>query len=43
MPERPTSVNVSLENRGLIPVYDSLGKVLLHLRVKVDGYTLDKI
>lgn len=42
MPERPVGVNVSLENRGLIPIYDSLGKVLLHLRVKVDGYTLDK-
>lgn len=34
-------INVALENRGLIPVYDSLGNVLLHLRVKVDGYTLD--
>ncbi len=35
-------INVALGNRGLIPVYDSLGNVLLHLRVKVDGYTLDK-
>lgn len=48
MPERPlreqasVGVNVALENRGLIPIYDSLGNVLLHLRVKVDGYTLDR-
>ena len=35
-------VRVALENRGFVPVYDSLGNVLLHLRVKVDGYTLDK-
>jgi hypothetical protein len=35
-------INVALENRGLIPIYDSLGNVLLHLRVKVDGYTLDR-
>lgn len=47
MPEAPlressVGVNVALENRGLIPVYDSVGNVLLHLRVKVDGYTLDR-
>lgn len=48
MPENPlrndssVGVKVSLENRGLIPIYDSLGNVLLHLRVKVDGYTLDR-
>lgn len=48
MPENPlrndpsVNVKVSLENRGLIPIYDSLGNVLLHLRVKVDGYTLDR-
>lgn len=47
MPEAPlrtssVGVNVALENRGLIPIYDSLGNVLLHLRVKVDGYTLDR-
>lgn len=47
MPETPlressVGVNVALENRGLIPIYDSVGNVLLHLRVKVDGYTLDK-
>lgn len=43
MPEpQQMGVHVSLENRGLIPIYDSLGNVLLHLRVKVDGYTLDR-
>ena len=42
MPERTATVGVSFENRGRIPVYDSLGNVLLHLRVKVDGYTLDR-
>lgn len=48
MPERDrwenqkVGVNVALENRGLIPVYDSVGNVLLHLRVKVDGYTVDR-
>ena len=48
MPERDrwetqkVGVNVALENRGLIPVYDSVGNVLLHLRVKVDGYTIDR-
>lgn len=35
-------INIALENRGLIPIYDSIGNVLLHLRVKVDGYTLDR-
>lgn len=41
--ENPSvGVNVALENRGLIPIYDSVGNVLLHLRVKVDGYTLDR-
>lgn len=47
MPESPRvstqDVRVQLENRGLIPIYDSLGNVLLHLRVKVDGYTLDRV
>lgn len=42
--EVPTQrdVNVVLENKGYIPVRDSLGNVLLNLRVKVDGYTLDR-
>lgn len=36
------TVNVQLENKGYIPIYDSVGNVLLHLRLKVDGYSLDK-
>lgn len=36
-------VRVVLENKGYIPIRDSVGKVLLNLRVKVDGYTLDNI
>ena len=46
MPERQVvdhNVNVVLQNKGYIPVRDSLGNVLLNLRVKVDGYTLDRI
>ena len=46
MPERfiqQHDVRVHLDNRGFIPIRDSLGKVLLNLRVKVDGYTLDQI
>lgn len=45
MPERepPTrDVRVTLQNSGFIPVRDSLGNVLLNLRVKVDGYTFDQ-
>lgn len=36
-------VQVVLENKGYIPIRDSVGKVLLNLRVKVDGYTLDRV
>jgi len=44
MPEAQSAVvGVSLQNKGFIPVRDSLGNVLLNLRVKVDGYTLDRI
>lgn len=40
--EAPTrTVGVSLENRGLVPIYDSVGNVLLHLRLRFDGYTFD--
>ena len=34
-------VRVIMDNGGLIPVRDSVGNVLLHLRVKFDGYTFD--
>lgn len=46
MPEPPIvdrDVQVVLENKGYIPIRDSVGKVLLNLRVKVDGYTLDRV
>lgn len=36
-------VRVVLENKGYIPIRDSLGNVLLNLRVKVDGYTFDNV
>lgn len=36
-------IGVGFENRGRIPVYDSLGNVLLHLRLKYDGYELKKL
>lgn len=36
------AVNVRLENRGYVPIYDSVGNVLLHLRLKFDGYSFDK-
>ena len=35
-------IGVALENRGRIPVYDSLGNVLLHLRLRYDGYELER-
>ena len=35
-------VRVILENKGYIPIRDSVGNVLLNLRVKVDGYTFDQ-
>lgn len=34
-------IGVALQNKGYIPVRDSLGNVLLNLRVKVDGYSFD--
>lgn len=37
------AVNVRLENRGYVPIYDSVGNVLLHLRLKFDGYSFDKL
>lgn len=49
MPERDrwetprATIGVSLENKGWIPVRDSLGNILLHLRCKIDGYTLDNM
>lgn len=47
MPEKRTVANgdihVHLENKGFIPIRDSLGNVLLNLRVKVDGYSFDRI
>ena len=44
MPERPNAsdVHVVLQNKGFIPIRDSIGNVLLNLRVKVDGYTFDR-
>ena len=44
MPEaRPEAViGISLQNKGYIPIRDSVGNVLLNLRVKVDGYTFDR-
>jgi len=46
MPEerrQTATIGVALQNKGYIPVRDSLGNVLLNLRVKVDGYTFDNI
>lgn len=41
-PEVPHSdVKVVLQNKGFIPIRDSIGNVLLNLRVKVDGYSFD--
>jgi hypothetical protein len=47
MPEPPVEhvdrdVRVVLENKGWIPIRDSVGKVLLNLRVKVDGYSIER-
>ena len=36
-------IRVIVENGGYIPVRDSLGNVLLNLRMKVDGYTIDRL
>lgn len=42
MPEaQQHTIGIALQNRGYIPVRDSLGNVLLNLRVKVDGYSFD--
>lgn len=42
-PEHPQAViGVALQNKGYVPVRDSLGNVLLNLRVKVDGYSFDQ-
>ena len=42
MPEA-RDVRVTLQNKGYIPIRDSVGNVLLNLRVKVDGYTFDNV
>ena len=42
MPEA-RDVRVTLQNKGYIPIRDSIGNVLLNLRVKVDGYTFDNV
>lgn len=42
MPEA-CDVRVMLQNKGYIPIRDSVGNVLLNLRVKVDGYTFDNV
>lgn len=45
MPERSVAngdVHIVLDNKGYIPIRDSIGNVLLNLRVKVDGYTFDR-
>lgn len=40
-PSPRATVGVTLQNKGYIPIRDSLGNVLLNLRVKVDGYSFD--
>ena len=42
MPEE-RDIRVTLQNKGYIPIRDSIGNVLLNLRVKVDGYTFDRV
>lgn len=42
MPEE-RDIRVTLQNKGYVPIYDSIGNVLLNLRVKVDGYTFDRV
>ena len=36
-------IRVIMDNGGYIPVRDSIGNVLLHLKVKFDGYTFDHV
>ena len=46
MPEeehQSATIGIALQNKGYIPIRDSLGNVLLNLRVKVDGYTFDNV
>lgn len=42
-PQEPNvrDVRVVVQNKGYIPIRDSVGNVLLNLRVKVDGYSFD--
>lgn len=44
MPEHPREedVHIVLQNKGFIPIYGCDGKILLNLRVKVDGYSFDR-
>ena len=37
------NIGIALQNKGYIPIRDSVGNVLLNLRVKIDGYTYDSI
>ena len=37
------NIKVVVEDKGYVPVRDSVGNVLLHLRVKFDGYTFDNV
>jgi len=37
------NIKVVVADHGYVPVRDSVGNVLLHLRVKFDGYTFDNI
>ena len=36
-------IRVILDNGGYVPVRDSVGNILLHLRMKFDGYTFDNV
>lgn len=37
------TLSVSLDNKGYVPIKDSVGNVLLNLRVRFDGYTFDQV
>ena len=37
------NIKVIVEDKGYVPVRDSVGNVLLHLRVKFDGYTFNEV
>lgn len=42
MPEpNKATIGIVVQDKGYIPIRDSLGNVLLNLRVKVDGYSFD--